>query len=237
MCIRDSCSHRCFRPGTSNDLVARARCLLLWPLVSAVVLVALNQPSVRLLTVGLLPVWKGLTVALQSADLRPDLGGFLVFNLVHHHSWGPGFRANAHRHRGRYWRLVGRLARTLNGLIFVVHQLVVNIHGVAACMCEHVRKKRVNEKEWGGKGKPEGQFYSAAKVLPVGLVDVLEMAHAFTSMTEQAVAREQHRYSTSIRFVNDLLISDGATRLNDGDGAGFGRLLEAVFEREKGVRG
>ena len=130
---------------------------------------------------------------------------------------------------------MGRLARAHDGLVFIGHQLVVNFDGVAACMCEHVRKKRVNEKKWGGKGKPERQFNSAAKVLPVGLVDVLEMAHAFTSMSEQAVAREQHRYSASIRFVNDLLISDGATRLNDGDGAGFGRLFEAVFEREKGV--
>ena len=58
---------------------------------------------------------------------------------------------------------------------------------------------------------------------------------ASTSMSEESVTGEQHGHATGVGFVNDLLIANGATGLNDSRSPCFGGLLKTVLEREKGI--
>ena len=54
-------------------------------------------------------------------------------------------------------------------------------------------------------------------------------------MPEKPVAGEQHGHATGVGFVNDLLIANGATGLNDSRSPCFGGLLKTVLEREKRI--
>src|SRR5438093_7175167 len=56
------------------------------------------------------------------------------------------------------------------------------------------------------------------------------------SVTEMPHASENHRDLMLISCLDDLLISDGAPRLNDGGDTGLRSLIQAVPKREKGVR-
>ena len=57
------------------------------------------------------------------------------------------------------------------------------------------------------------------------------------SVTPVAHAGEHHRHAVFVRGGDDLVITHGSTRLNDRHDAGRGRLIDAVTEREKGIRG
>ena len=54
-------------------------------------------------------------------------------------------------------------------------------------------------------------------------------------MTEQPMTGEEHGNAACVGFVDDLLISNGATGLNNGRSSSLGCLLQAVFEREEGI--
>lgn len=59
----------------------------------------------------------------------------------------------------------------------------------------------------------------------------------YFSVSEVPNTRENHCDTQAISGLNDLLVTDRATGLNDRRGAGFGDFLNAVGKREKGVRG
>src|SRR5581483_2126243 len=55
------------------------------------------------------------------------------------------------------------------------------------------------------------------------------------SMPEMADAGEDHGKAQPVGGFDDFLVADGASGLNDGGGAGFGDLFDAVGEWEEGV--
>src|SRR5256885_4863444 len=56
------------------------------------------------------------------------------------------------------------------------------------------------------------------------------------SVTEMPHASEDHRHLMLIGCRDDLLVSDGAPRLNDGGDTCLRSRIQAVPKREKGVR-
>ena len=48
---------------------------------------------------------------------------------------------------------------------------------------------------------------------------------------------KDHGHSEAVSGGDDVVVADGASRLNDGDGAGFGGFLDAIGEREESVGG
>lgn len=116
-------------------------------------------------------------------------------------------------------------------------QPVVRFHNILCCRGKEVRKNGVNQQQRHRNEKTEGHEHGSTKVGEVGLIDVCKMAQCFTSMPEQTMPCKQHGEATSVGLVDDLLVANGPSGLNNRRGSGLGGLFQTVLEGEESVRG
>ena len=56
-------------------------------------------------------------------------------------------------------------------------------------------------------------------------------------MTEQPTTGEHHRYAQGVGSCNDLVVTDGTSRLDDQTSPCFCGLFDTVWEGKEGIRG
>ena len=104
---------------------------------------------------------------------------------------------------------MGGVARPHDGLGRVLlSQSIVDVDGIACGSHENVWIDRVDEQQGDGDGEAKCHVQCSPKMPPICLIDVVQMSHFFTSMSEQPVAGEEHGQPTSIGFMNDFLVSN-----------------------------